>query len=542
MTKSKKTRTNAISRRRFMELGALGSAAMFFPYCDTNYPVITPGIAPEHSQALVIGTGFGGAVAALRLGEKGIQTTMLERGLEWPIAPNFDGFSDQFSPDGRSTWLRTQTAAPIPPHANIDRYTGVLERMDFDGMKVYAGAGVGGGSLVYGGMTVQPERELFERIFPSEVSYDEMDSRYYPLVKEMINATIVPDRLKDSEYFKYAEVFRRQAENAGLNTRLIDQAYDWDIVLQELDGEIPHSALKGELLYGNNNGCKNSLDKNYLADARATGNVNIYTLHQVADITQRKDGIYVVEVEILDQYGNVVENRTLTCEYLFMAAGSVGTSRLLTKAKAKNLLPNLNSFVGKGWGTNGNVMFKRNGVLGQTGTVQANPPIRAMEYYDNPFTPLLIESAPYPIGAVLPIDCLCLIQLAVGLETGRGEFEYDAIRDDIRLNWPADGNKKVLDAAKHTVAKLNESNLGIEYLDNVLDPSGYTTDFTYHPCGGAVIGEATDYYGRVENYNKLYVVDGALMPGSSACANPSWTIAALAERCMADIIGDVVKL
>ena len=54
--------------------------------------------------------------------------------------------------------------------------------------------------------------------------------------------------------------------------------------------------------------------------------------------------------------------------------------------------------------------------------------------------------------------------------------------------------------------------------------------FTAHPLGGAVLGKATDNYGRVHGHRGLYVVDGAAMPGSSAASNPSLTISALAER------------
>jgi cholesterol oxidase len=59
---------------------------------------------------------------------------------------------------------------------------------------------------------------------------------------------------------------------------------------------------------------------------------------------------------------------------------------------------------------------------------------------------------------------------------------------------------------------------------------------TYHPLGGAVIGKVCDPYGRVLGQRGLYVNDGALIPGSTACANPSLTIAALAERNAANIV------
>ncbi len=537
MQKNKKKHFN---RREFIGLGALGTMGLMLPQCRNPYEDIPhPTIPSYHTPAIVIGTGFGGAVAALRLGQAGIKTTVLERGQEWPVTNSYDTFSDQVSPDGRSTWLRNETVLPLPPHSSIDKYTGVLERVDFDTMQIYTGAGVGGGSLVYGGMTVQPRQDHFETIFPSEIDYAEMDAIYYPRVKSMLNASVISDILKNSDYYHFADIFHQQATNAGLNTRLIDLAYDWNIVEQELNGSMPESALKGELIYGNNNGCKNSLDKNYLAQARATGKVGIYALHQVDEITKKSDGRFSLQVQKLDEFGNVLDTSEMTCDYLFLCAGSVGTTKLLLKAKVKNKLPLLNSFVGQGWGSNGNVMFKRQGIITGTGTIQANPPIRALEHYNNPHTPVLIENAPFPIGAILPgVDCYCLLHLGVGLDTARGHYFYDQVNDDIGLFWPNTGNDTVVQALDHTVNMLNDANWGVESLDITVDPSGYTRDFTYHPCGGAVIGDVTDYYGRVEGYNKMYVVDGALMPGSSACANPSWTIAALAERCMDNILAN----
>jgi choline dehydrogenase-like flavoprotein len=59
---------------------------------------------------------------------------------------------------------------------------------------------------------------------------------------------------------------------------------------------------------------------------------------------------------------------------------------------------------------------------------------------------------------------------------------------------------------------------------------------TAHPLGGAVMGRACDFFGRVQGYRGLYVVDGAFIPGSTAATNPAFTIAAFAERSMADIL------
>ncbi len=59
---------------------------------------------------------------------------------------------------------------------------------------------------------------------------------------------------------------------------------------------------------------------------------------------------------------------------------------------------------------------------------------------------------------------------------------------------------------------------------------------TWHPLGGATLGTACDMFGRVQGHPGLYVTDGALVPGSTGACNPTWTIAALAERCLDDVL------
>lgn len=60
------------------------------------------------------------------------------------------------------------------------------------------------------------------------------------------------------------------------------------------------------------------------------------------------------------------------------------------------------------------------------------------------------------------------------------------------------------------------------------------------PVEAVIIGRACGSRGRVAGYKNLYVVDGALIPGAAGCANPSFTIAALAERCMDALVPEVI--
>ena len=97
---------------------------------------------------------------------------------------------------------------------------------------------------------------------------------------------------------------------------------------------------------------------------------------------------------------------------------------------------------------------------------------------------------------------------------------------------------RTVEAGARTYDTLNRANTTDEYQPSTAFVAG---GLTAHPLGGAVLGRACDRYGRVEGYKNLYVVDGALIPGSSGCTNPSFTIAALAERNMEKIVPEVVE-
>lgn len=499
--------------------------------CSRLEPLLTPSTPIETEDdipALIIGSGFGGAVTALRLGEAGIRTMVLEQGKRWDSASA--PFSPTFPPDGRSTWLRNKTILPFGPSSPIGKYTGVLDRVDYPNMKVYRGTAVGGGSIVYGGACLQPPEDLFYQIFPSGISYQEL-LPHYERVRSLMRITTVPADIEAQPHYDYTRIVTQHATQAGLKTVDVDQAADWDIIRAEIAGTLPPSAIAGEVLYGGNSGFKNSLDKNYLPMAEATGYVRIHPLHRVINIATENSGKYVVTVEQIDETGDVIQTKEITATYLFLAAGSIGTTELLVKARELGNLPNLNEAVGQGWGTNGNIMFSRE-VDVFTGKQQGGPLIKAILDYENRETPALIESVFLPIG----VECRCLLLFMNALETERGHFFYDTATHKAELMWPAGGNDRAARAAVDFVERLNAANKGRLGLsagraaDIPFSPPDLIQDSTYAPLGGMVLDKACDLYGRVHGYPGMYVMDGSLLPGSCATASPSWTIAALAER------------
>jgi cholesterol oxidase len=99
--------SKVVNRRRFMQT-SLATAAVFTVSAARGNSLA----GDLDVEAVVIGSGFGGAVASLRLGEAGIETVVLERGLRWPITAAGDTFCTKENPDGRAAWL-SSTRAPI---------------------------------------------------------------------------------------------------------------------------------------------------------------------------------------------------------------------------------------------------------------------------------------------------------------------------------------------------------------------------------------------------------------------------------------------
>jgi cholesterol oxidase len=338
-----------------------------------------------------------------------------------------------------------------------------------------------------------------------------------------------------SEYHTHYRVMEHHCHRAGIEVDRIRTGTDWDIVRQELAGTIAPSVIHGEAIYGVESGAKKSLDMNYLADAEATGAFEARTLRQVSDIAAADDGTYLVFVERIDERGRVVEYEAYRCTYLFLCAGSIGTSELLVRARATGLLPELCDEVGRGWANNGNVYALRTLIPESTGQWQGGPPSSAIKDYDNPISPLYIEHPQLPLG----LDLRYLLYFGMGIHGTRGHFEYSRWTDRVSLRWPRFFNdqQRINRAMLHTMARLNAENGGVtSWL--LGGPKGYRDDAVYHPLGGAVLGKACDHVGRVKNYDRLYVNDSALIPGFTGCANPAFTTAALAERNIERILAE----
>lgn len=538
-----------ISRRRFVSLASLSAAAVALNSCGKvkyNPYVCDSNTTTNKRKVIIIGSGFSGSIAAHRLTEAGHEVLMLERGKFWDTG---DGTRNVFAPpagvdmanivnrraDKRSTFLGTICANPfLPPVYNVERYVGVMERIDAVNMTVIAPAMLGGGTAVYGGIFAQPIEAMYNQVFPAEIPYAEMNSRWFPLVKQNFQATKMPEDIAQHENFKHYERFKADNLNAGFEVEKVDVTYDWNKIRDEINGTRVASSIIGESMFGCSSGARYSAEFNYLKWAQDSGRLEIKTLSMVTDISKNCDGNYLVYVNEIDENGRVMNKLIYETEYLFMAAGSINTSKLMTKAKAKSTLPNLNDEVGKGWGHNGSSFILRQSLSQPVGKFQAFPPNYGTPDYSNPIAPIYIEHLAFPLG----FECDCLSYFAIGLVKDFGTFSYNPRTDDVVLNYPHSSQsyqKLVNQAFTESMKKINHHNGG---KNSTVIGDVPKSNSSAHPCGGMVVGKATDYYGRVKNNNKLYVIDGALLPGCSALANPAMTISALAERSMEHILAN----
>jgi cholesterol oxidase len=546
---------NKLSRRKFLLSSLAGSAALMGPFSTNQahaglfdsktswlsrlyFRSIVPELfsqvqkPPEYTRNLVIGSGFGGAISALRLAEAGEEVTVLERGFKWPISDWRKTFSDDVLPDGRAFWFKNNVTMLTGLPAYMAQFGGVMDATEYENMTVWRGACVGGGSIIFTGVMIQPEQRYFDELFDGSVSYSEMDSIYYPRVKQMLNLSTMPDDIYQSSPFGHSRAWDKHVAKAGYTSNQIDSIFNWSVIRDELSGNVRKSATVGMTNHGNSNGAKFDLNQNYLKYAEATGLAKVYPGQEVESINW-ENGLYRVEVSSKSVTGELLERYTISCERLFMAAGSVGTSELLVKAREQGGLPELNEHVGQGWGTNGDAIVVRS-FAAMAGLTQGTPSASKI-HDDNVNMPVTFENW-YAPGVPINVGIIGSLGMAYDRKN-RGEFRWNPASGRTDLQWASDGNAE----AHASIAEVNDR---IAKASNTITGAWPFVDsvngmnWTAHPLGGAVLGKATDEYGRVKGYQGLYVMDGAAIPGSTGSVNPSLTISALAERNIENIIAN----
>lgn len=518
-----------------MGVGALAAGAA------TRFPLLSDRLRPAdrpHYRAIVIGSGYGGGVSALRLGQAGIETLILERGRLWD-KPDYDDkrFTRMLPPDTRAGWFapvapslvssfQGVTIEAVAQHASSPQpiQAGICEKLDYGAHTVFRGACVGGGSLINAAIAAIPTSNQLREAFP-DIDPGELTGTYFERARYMLRISY-----RDMGWFEqtpclqFARVGRSYAAAAGYPVDYNGSAYSFDYLRREEAGEVPRSALNFEQQYGNNYGRIGSVDETYISAALATGNITIKPLTEVTDIRREPSGEWVVSTREIDRWGRELHRREFGCEQLHLNAGVLGTTKLLLRARETGALPDLSENIGRGYGNNGDIM------VGHTlkdsdpaGTGQSLMGLINLDGRNDPVNPVYASMFAIP----LPVETHALGYYVMVKTDDRAEVTYDRVSDSIGIDWPQDFTDNLIERARVVFDKVTAAN-GVDYRDDLFQGKVFAPN-TVHPMGGCVRGMATDAFGRVKGYDKLYVNDASLLPGYLGC-NPFMTITAIAER------------
>jgi cholesterol oxidase len=293
-----------------------------------------------HYDVLVVGSGFGGSVTALRLTEKGYRVGVLEAGRR---------FADHELP--KTSWdVRRFVWAPKLGCKGIQRIHVLPDIL------VLAGAGVGGGSLNYANTLYEPKSESFynDRQWAHITDWRSELAPFYDQAKRMLGVVQNPTMTPSDQVMKrvatrmgVADTFRQTPVGVffGRDGRK-EPGVEVDDPYFGGAGPKRRGCLEvGECMTGCRHGAKNTLVKNYLYLAEKAGAV-VHAERTVTAVRPLDAGGYAVDTVRTGAWEAAHTRRTFTADQVVLAAGTWGTQQLLHRLKAEGVLPRLSDRLG----------------------------------------------------------------------------------------------------------------------------------------------------------------------------------------------------
>ena len=463
-------------------------------------------LSRDHYSAVVVGSGFGGAVAACRLAQAGIDVAVIERGRRWEPG--------EFPRD-----LGKLHTGWIWLHKH-----GIYDIREFADMLCVTAAGWGGGSLVYANVAMRPPPDVFERAWPAPYTRQALDP-FYDLAADMLNVRPVP-----STPAKTALV-------TGAHARLGYPAFRPNLAVSF---EGPNACVNcGECDIGCNVGAKNTLDRNYLAVAEQAG-AHVGLLTSVVSLERAAAGYRIH----LHQHADGGTRRSITADRVFVCAGALGSTEILLRSR--KAMPALPPSLGHGYSGNGDFLAFGHGTTDLI-SPGAGPTITTASLRTDGDEWFLIEDGGYSgslAGLVHELSPFAgraagehtVVLLAMGRDRADGRIELRGQR--LHVQWPTPQNLSLYAAEQAACADV-VSTLG--------GRAAPTPTWRYlrqpvsvHNLGGCRMSDdptrgVVDTNAQVHGFPGLYVLDGAILPAATG-VNPSATIAAVAERCIQEAI------
>jgi len=282
---------------------------------------------------IVIGSGFGGSVSAMRLAEKGYKVAVLEKGKRY----HTEDFPKTNWNLKKSLWM-----------PKLGLY-GIQVMSLFKHVLVLHGSGVGGGSLVYANQLLIPPDEVFEKPEWGQDNWKDKVMPFYKKAQTMLGATPSPSIGKADKMLRDVGIELRGEDTFHKN--------DVGVFFGEPDKPVPDPYFNGEgpdrvgctfcgaCMIGCPIGAKNTLDKNYLYFAEKMG-VTVFPETEVTGVRPLDEGNSGYEVLTKKSFGLFPAKKSFTTRSVVFSASVLGTVKLLLECKRKELLPNISDQLG----------------------------------------------------------------------------------------------------------------------------------------------------------------------------------------------------
>lgn len=510
---------------------------------------------------IIIGSGFGGSVSALRLAEKGYKVLVVEKG-KWYRAEDFARTNWSFA---KWLWLPSL------------RWFGIMKITIFRHVGVISGTGVGGGSLVYANTLPTPKPAFFQSgSWASLADWQTELASFYPVALRMLGATPNP-RLFDGELALQALAKDIGREKDFEPTRVA-------VYFGEAGQTVPDPFFEGKgpertgctycgaCMTGCRHNAKNTLDKNYLYLAQQLG-AGILAEQEVVDVRPMgaADGSEGYAVTVRSATRFFKNRQTLRARGVIFAGGVLGTVKLLLRLKRKSL-PRLSGMVGREVRTNNESLIAVT-QLDQSADWSQGIAIGAIVSTDEHSH---LELCRYGAGSgawrlsFLPFvegaNMLVRFVKMIGdvLMHPRTYWQYFRVRDwaksstvmlfmqtldstvtfsrtawgGLRTRIVGDEKPTAFIPRAIELARRFEKLIGGKAMAFGLTPLAGIPG-TAHILGGCVMGEGPetgviDRDNRVFGYQNMLVCDGSMISANPG-VNPALSITAIAERAMSKI-------